>query len=254
MLGGLLIKLGNNEWTNTPAASALVHAPRVSFVPFLSLPIFSLSGHLPSILPPHTVWWGAKDVCASQGAPRWGRVPDKVTATKRWFLFLSLFSSIRIPSFSSLSLPILYNCPIFLFFFSSTSPRVLPSPSPSPLLSLSLSIFPAVGSHLGECVASSNAPSRITINYLLRYLSPSTSSCPVLQFCNLHSLRPMRRGVTLREKMKDFHCERRAESSLFRSFLHSTIFLRPLFFSAVLSVPPHLAMSQSEARVHLVCF
>lgn len=151
---------------------------------FLSFP-FSLfpssrSGHLPSILPLHTVWWGAKDVCASQGAPRWGRVPDKVTATKRWFLFLSLFSSIRIPSFSSLSLPILYNCPIFLFFFSSTSPRVLPSPSPSPLFSLSLSIFP-VGSHLGECVASSNAPSRITINYLLRYLSPSTSSCPVLQ-------------------------------------------------------------------------
>lgn len=157
-----------------------------------------------------------------------------------------LFSSLLLHSYSFLllpsSLPILYNCPIFLFFFSSTSPRVLP---PS-LLSFYL---PSRGSHLGECVASSNAPSRITINYLLRYLSPSTSSRPVLQFCNLHSLGPMRR-VTLREEMKDFHCEQRAKSSRFRSFLHSTIFLRPLF-SAVLSVPPHLAMSQSEARVRL---
>lgn len=78
-------------------------------------------------------WWGAKDVCGSQGAPRWGRVPDKVTATNAApappppspplsiFLFFVSSSTVHIPSsLSSLlaasSACILPDCLIFSFF------------------------------------------------------------------------------------------------------------------------------------------
>lgn len=172
---------------------------------FLSFPfslfLSSRSIHLLPILPPHTVWWGAKDVCASQGAPRWGRVPDKVTATKRWFLFLSLFSlfffSVHISSsFSScLSSFILYNCSIFLFFFSSTSPQASPL-----FFSLSLSIFPTWQPSWGMCsviertIQNNNklsSPLPLTF-HLLPPCSPS---------CNLHGLGPMRRVAS--------HCVRK---------------------------------------------
>lgn len=213
-----------------PSPPALVCAPQVSFVPFLSpsLSLFSSSRsiHLPLILPPHTVWWGAKDVCASQGAPRWGRVPDKVTATKRWFLFLSLSSPRSLPP-PFICLPSSSSC-LSLFPFFITVPSFsfsFPPHLESSLRSLFLSLFPSSqrGSHLGECVASSNAPSRITINYLLRYLSPSTSSCPVLHPAIYMVFGPMRR-VTLREEMKDFHCARNRSSARFST--SSAIFLR----------------------------
>ena len=246
VLGGLLIKLGNNEWTNTPAVSTLVCISRVSYVPFLSFHILSLSLSLSHILPPHIVWWGAKDMCASQGAPQWGRVPDKVTATKRWFLFLSLFLPfffsvhISLLSFSFyLSFFVLYNCPIFLFFsFPShlLEPRFL-------FLFLSFSIFPTWQPSWGMCSVIERT---IQNNNKLSSPLPLTFHLPPSSpFCNLHGLGPMRR-VTLREEMKDFHCEvcEWCTNSLFHPFLHFAIFLRSLF--AILSVPPYLAMSQFE--------
>lgn len=207
----------------------------------------SLSSHLLalsiSLLFSHLIpYGGVPRMCVQAKAHHGGvgyQTRSRLPSAGFSFFLSSLCSSpfIFLPSFSScLSLPILYNCPIFLFFFSSTSPRALPLS-----FSFSLLLSSQRGSHLGECVASSNAPSRITINYLLRYLSPSISSRPVLHPA-IYSLGPMCR-VTLREEMKDFHCEQHTES-LFRSFLHSAVFLRPL--SAILSVPLHLAMSQSE--------
>lgn len=71
-------------------------------------------------------WWGAKDVCGSQGAPRWGRVPDKVTATKHCSRSSSSFSS-------SLS--------VFLFFVSSSTVHI-PSSLSSLLAASSACILP----------------------------------------------------------------------------------------------------------------
>lgn len=209
-----------------------------------SLFLSSRSVHLPPILPPCTVWWGAKDMCASQGAPRWGRVPDKVTATKCWFLFLSLFPLFLLLRSCSFPLPPpAYLFPSFITVpsFSFSFPPHLLEPLLSLSLSLSLSIFPTWQPSWGMCsvierTIQNNNKLSSPLPLTFHLLPPSSASC------NLHGLGPMRR-VTLREEMKDFHCERRAKS-LFRPFLHSAIFLRPL--SAILSVLPHLAMSQSE--------
>lgn len=152
--------------------------------------LFSLS----LILPPHIVWWDAKDMCASQGAPQWGRVPDKVTATKRWFLFLSLFLPfffsvhISLLSFSCyLSFFVLYNCPIFLFF---SFPSHLLEPRPL-FLFLSFSIFPTWQPSWGMCSVIERT---IQNNNKLSSPLPLTFHLPPSSpFCNLHGLGPIRR-------------------------------------------------------------
>ena len=229
--------------------SGRIHPPSLHLYvshEFLMFPfsLFPYSLSIPLSYPPTSVWWGAKDMCASQGTPQWGRVPDKVTATKRWFLFLSLFPPfffsvhISLLSFSFyLSFSVLYNCPIFLFF--SFPPHLL---EPRSLfLFSSFSIFPTWQPSWGMCSVIERT---IQNNNKLSSPLPLTFHLPPSSpFCNLHGLGPMRR-VTLREEMKDFHCEvcERRTDSLFRPFLHFAIFLHSLF--AILSIPPYLAVSQ----------
>lgn len=94
--------------------------------------------------------------------------------------------------------------------------------------------------------------SRITINYLLRYLSQFIlhSSCrrdATRRFATPQSTCPARYRIALREETRDFHCEHRGVALPSRPFLRSTIFLRSF---PLLSTLPHLAMSQSE-RMHI---
>lgn len=218
----------------------------------LALSISLLFSHL------RTVWWGAKDVCASQGATTVG------SGTRQGHGYQALVSL----SFSLSLLPVLFfhrshpfplpppAAYLFPFFitvpsFSFSFPLHLESSS---LHSFFLSLFLSSqrGSHLGECVASSNAPSRITINYLLRYLSPSTSPpARSSRSCNLHSLGPMRR-VTLREEMKDFHCARNRSSARFCAPRFSFVFplCRLICFAASSDVSIRLIASKSIGRAY----
>lgn len=183
MLSGLFIKLGNNEWTNTPAASALVYAPRVSFVPFLSLslslPIFSLCPRSPC--PPTSYRYGGMPRMCVQAKAHHGGVGYQTRSRLPSAGFSFSLFPLLLRSYSLPLSPPAYLFPSFItvLSFSFSFPPHLFGFS---LLSLLLSLFLSSqrGSHLGECVASSNAPSRITINYLLRHLLPSTSSRPVL--------------------------------------------------------------------------
>lgn len=245
VLGGLLIKLGNNEWTNTLAASALVCAPRVSFVSSLSLPIFSL---YPSPSYPPTSY----RIVGCQGYVCKPRRTTVGSGTRQGHGYQALVSlsfsllpvlllrsySFPFPPPAYLPSPILYNCSIFLFFFSSTSPR-----APPLFFSLSLSIFPTWQPSWGMCsvierTIQNNNKLSSPLPLTFHLLPPSSPSC------NLHGLGPMRRVAS--------HCARKwristtsgAAKSLFRPFLPSAIFLRPYF--AILSVSPYLAMSQSE--------
>lgn len=240
VLGGLLIKLGNNEWTNTPAASALVCAPQVSFVPSLSLSSHLLALSI-SLFSSHLIpYSGVPRMCVQAKAHHGGvgyqtrsRLPSA-----GFSFFLSLSSSLLSvlpPPFiflpSCLSLPILYNCPIFLFllFFSSTS-RVL---LPSLFLPFSLSIFPTWQPSWGMC------------SVIERTIQNNNKLSPPLPL-TFHLLPPSPAIYIVSDRIARGNegFPLRAES-LFRSFLHSTIFpSSPL--SAVLSVSPHLAMSQSE--------
>lgn len=181
VLGGLLIKLGNNEWTNTPAVSTLVYIPRVSYVP-LSFHLLTLSI---SLLSSHLIPYGGVPRICVQAKAHHGGVGYQTRSrlpSAGFSFFLSSFRSFSLFIFL-FSLPLsAYLFPSFITVLSFSFSLFLHISS-SPVLSLSLFLFlylPNVGSHLGECVASSNAPSRITINYLLRYLSPSTSR-PVLR-------------------------------------------------------------------------
>jgi len=142
------------------AASALVHAPRVSFVPFLCLPIFSLYPS-PSYPPTSYRMVGCQGyVCKPRrttvgSGTRQGHGYQALVSLSFSLPFILLLRSYFLPSFSScLSLPILYNCPIFLFLFSSTSPRTPTLSLSLPLsffLFFSLSIFPTWQPSWGMC-------------------------------------------------------------------------------------------------------
>lgn len=156
-----------------------LYGESLSLVPFLPFSLISSLQSSCNSCCHRRGWWGAKDVCGSQGAPRWGRVPDKVTATKRCSPSSSSFSS------SSLCLSILrffVHCSyslvsffssrgilclsyLFLFLFCRASSQT--SLFPAPALRCS--------GHLEAYVASSNAFG-ITIDCFVRYFSPSTSS------------------------------------------------------------------------------
>ena len=236
VLGGLLIKLGNNEWTNTPAVSTLVCISRVSYVPFLSFHILSLSLSLSHTSSHLISYGGVPRICVQAKAHHSGvgyqtrsRLPSA-----GFSFFLSSFHSFSPFIF-------LFSLSLFTYLFSSFitvlsfSFSLFLHISSSPVFSFSfyLSLSSQRGSHLGECVASSNAPSRITINYLLRYLSPSTSR-PVLR-----SAIYMVSGRCVAS-----HCARKWRISTARSAsgaqTHSSIRFSISRFSFVPSLPSYL--------------
>lgn len=152
-------------------------SPRVSLSPIF-FPSFSLC---PSPSRPPTshrmVGW-AKDVCGSQGAPRRGRVPDKVTATTS-----AGFSPCSSPPFIFLLLPVsLHGTSLYL--------------SP-PLWQPSWAMRSVI-----ERIRNNNklsSPSSLTF-----HLPPP--------FCNLHARLDASRGA----KTRDF--AKRSRSSPFRDF------------------------------------
>lgn len=186
-----------------PAASALVCAPQVSFVPFLSLPIFSL---YPSPFYPPTSY----RMVGCQGCVCKPRRTTVGSGTRQGHGYQALVSL----SFSLL--PVLprrsYSCPLpppaYLFPFFITVPSFsfsfsLPPHLESSLHSFFLSLFPTWQPSWGMCSViertiqnNNKLSSALPLTYHLLPPSPP--------FCNLYSLGPMRR-VTLREEMKDFH-------------------------------------------------